>query len=419
MKRISLMQNVSLTYIPSDKFKTSLLSAQMVVPLKKETAGWNALLVNTLGRGTQSCSDLTQLSRKLDLLYGARLEPVVRKKGENQIVGFLASCIDDRFLPRGVRLLEPLADLMGELFSAPAGGSLRKDYVQSEGENLAELIRSDVNDKRAYAGRRLLEEMCGKEPYGINRLGQADEVESITADALDAYYRTLLPTARFELFYCGSAPLERVEQALTHAFSPIPRAEPCLAPAPTLRYPAPSAPRMVTEEMDVGQGKLCMGFRTVSEDTVAAMLLNNLYGGTSSSRLFLHVREKLSLCYYVGSTFHRKKGIYTVSAGIECCNYQRASDEILEQLEILRLGQWEDWELEGARSSLRNALRSVEDSAGGLEDFTMGQLATGGRETLAELLSSADKVDADRMQKAARAITLDTVYFLKAKEGTR
>ena len=111
MARQMLMDNVYLTYIPSEKFKTSFFSAQMVMPLKKETAGLNALMVNVLSRGPLRFPDMRSLSARLDRLYGARLEPVVRKKGENQVFGFIASCVDERFVPDGERVLEPMADL--------------------------------------------------------------------------------------------------------------------------------------------------------------------------------------------------------------------------------------------------------------------------------------------------------------------
>ena len=79
MTRQMIMDNVYLTYVPSEKFKTSFLSAQMVMPLKKDTAGLNALLVNVLNRGTLRCPDMTALSRQLDLLYGARSPPSARR----------------------------------------------------------------------------------------------------------------------------------------------------------------------------------------------------------------------------------------------------------------------------------------------------------------------------------------------------
>ncbi len=417
MTRQKIMDNVYLTYVPSEKFKTSFLSAQMVMPLAKETAGLNALLVNVLSRGTVRCPDMASMSRTLDLLYGARLEPTVRKKGENQVFGFAASCVDDRLLPAGERLIEPLADLMGELYISPAtrNGRLDGGYVDSERENLADLIRSEINDKRSYASRRLIEEMCAGEPYGVGRLGTAREVERISLQKLNSHYQSILPRARLELFYCGWAPEKRVAGAFTRAFAGLPRQGGQIAPAPTSVLPVPEGWRMVEEAMDVTQGKLCVGFRTDSGDIPATMLMNSMFGGSSSSKLFLNVREKLSLCYYAGSTYHRKKGIITVSSGIECENYQRAMDEIMAQLEALKNGDWEDWELQGARSSLRNALRSMEDSAGALEDFAMGQAATNSEETIPGLMAALEAVTAERIREAASRVWPDTVYFLKGR----
>lgn len=417
MTRQKIMDNVYLTYIPSEKFKTSLLSAQLVVPLARETAGLNALLVNVLSRGTVSCPDLAALGRKLDMLYGARVESVVRKKGENQVFGFLASCVDDRYLPVGERLLEPLADLLGELFLSPAtrNGRLRNDYLVGERDNLVDLIRSVINDKRAYAARRLMEEMCAGEPYGVDRLGDPREVEKISLQKLNTHYQTILPQARMELYYCGSAPEKRVVGTFTRAFAALPR-QGELEPAPTLLRPAPEKVRVVEEAMDVTQGKLCLGFRTDSRDTAATMLMNSMFGGSSNAKLFLNVREKLSLCYYASSTYHRKKGLITVSSGIDCANYQRALDEICAQLDALRRGEWADWELQGARSGLMNALRSMEDSAGAMEDFTMGQMAAGSDETLPGLMDAISAVTPERIREAAEAVRPDTIYFLKGKE---
>jgi len=417
MTRQAIMDNVYLTYIPSEKFKTSFLSAQMVAPLTKETAALNALLVNVLNRGTVSCPDMAAMSARLDQLYGARLEPVVRKKGENQVFGFLASCIDDRFLPDGEKLLEPLCDLMGELFCNPAtrNGRLNGEYVDSEKENLADLIRSDINDKRIYAARRLVEEMCAGERYGVNRLGTAADVEKISLQKLNKHYKTVLPAARLELYYCGSAPEKRVAGAFRRAFAALPRMG-LLEPGPTVRKAAPEEPRVVTERMDVTQGKLCIGFRSDCDNLPAMMMLNAMYGGTSNSKLFLNVREKLSLCYYAGSSYNRKKGILTVSSGIETANYQRATDEIMAQLEALRQGQWEDWEMEGACSSICNSLRTMEDSAGAMEDFFMGQLATDGVETVQGLLAAIPLVTPERIRAAAESVRPDTIYFLRGKE---
>ena len=68
--RIQLADGVYLTYLPARKFKTSLLSAQFVTPLRQETASAYALLPAILRRGTVRYPDLGALSARLDRLYG-------------------------------------------------------------------------------------------------------------------------------------------------------------------------------------------------------------------------------------------------------------------------------------------------------------------------------------------------------------
>ena len=416
--RTKLADGVYLTYLPARKFKTSLLSAQFVTPIRQETAAAYALLPAVLRRGTVTYPDMGSLSARLDKLYGARIDYTVRKKGENQCVGFVASLIDDSFAPGGEKLLEPVADLLGELVCDPATerGRFVPAYFESEKTNLIDAIRSLINDKRDYADSRLLREMCADEPYGIPRLGDEKSAEKLQLQKLHAQYGQLIATSQLELFYSGSAGRERVERALLSAFSTLPR-DNIRDVAAARTHPAREAVHTVTEALDVTQGKLGMGFSCGSSDTAALLMGNTLFGGSSNSKLFLNVREKLSLCYYASSLYHRQKGMITVSSGIEFENYQKAYDEILAQLTAVQNGDLEDWELEGARSTLLNAYASMEDSQGKLENFYLGQAATGQSETPEDLAAQVRGVTPQRIFEAMKTVRLDTVYFLRGKEA--
>ena len=165
------------------------------------------------------------------------------------------------------------------------------------------------------------------------------------------------------------------------------------------------------------QGKLGMGFACGSDDYAAMVVGNTLFGGSSNSKLFMNVREKLSLCYYASSLYHRQKRLITVSSGIEFQNFQRAYDEILAQLEAVKNGKLEDWEMEGAQSTLLNAYASMEDSQGKLENFYLGQAATGQSETPEELADQVREVTGERVHRAMETVRLDTVYFLRGEEA--
>lgn len=418
MTRTKLADGVYLTYLPARKFKTSLLSAQFVTPLRKETAAAYALLPAVLRRGTVTYPDMGVMAAHLDQLYGARIDYTIRKKGENQCVGFVASLIDDSYALGGEKLLEPVAALLGELICDPVTkhGRFVPAYFDSEKTNLIDAIRSLINDKREYADSRLLREMCAGEPYGIPRLGDEASVEKLQPKKLYAFYKELISTSRLELFYSGSASQKRVEQALLSAFSTLPR-DVVQEIAIPQEHVARTEVLRIDDEMDVTQGKLGMGFSCGSDDTVALLMGNTLFGGSSNSKLFLNVREKLSLCYYASSLYHRQKGLITVSSGIEFENFQKAYDEIMAQLDAVRKGDLEDWELDGAKSTLLNAYASMGDSQGKLENFYLGQAATGQSETPEELAKQVLEVTPERIFRAMETVQLDTVYFLRGKEA--
>lgn len=418
--RKRLMPNVYLTVLPARKFKTGCLSAQFITALDRDRASYNALLPAVLNRGTMRYPDMESLFAAMDTLYGTTITTTVRKNGERQCVGFVASCIDDRFAPGGEKLLEPMAELVGELFldSVTRGGHYLKEYVDSEKVNLIDSIRAIRNDKRDWANLRLLQEMCAGEPYGVSRLGDESSAQKITTHTLYRHGQQLLSDARLELLYCGSAEPQRVEEAVEQAFAALPRGQMEQLP-PMQTFPAPETPRFVTEEMDVTQGKLSMGFRCGSDDVPAMVLANLIFGGSSNSKLFLNVREKLSLCYYASSSYARSKKILTVSSGIEPKDYDRTLEEILHQLRQVQQGQWEPWELEGARSTALNSLRSVGDSQSALENFYMSRAAVDQQETPEELMQSLSAVTPERICAAAQSIRLDTVYFLRGKEAAQ
>lgn len=415
--RREIMQDVFLTYLPAQHFKTSRLTLNLVTGLDRASASANALLPAVLRRGTVRCPDMESLSAALDTLYGANIDYTVRKKGERQCVGFAAGFIDDGFTPHGERLLEPVAQQLGELLLEPVtrDGCFLSEYVDSEKANLIDAIRALKNDKRDWADIRLMQEMCAGEPYSVLRLGDEETAGAITADALYRHGQELMASSCVELIYCGGAEERRVEDAVLSALAKLPRGSQTPLP-PVRRAAAPETPRCIIETMDVTQGKLAMGYRCTSDDYPAMVLANLIFGGTSNSKLFLNVREKHSLCYYASSSYARSKGILTVSSGVEVTDFERAEEEIERQLHAVQQGDWEDWEQEGALQAIRTSLLSLTDSQGALENFYLGQIASGATETPEELAAELQQVTKERIVAAARTVTPDTVYFLRGKE---
>ncbi|MCI8304180.1 MAG: insulinase family protein [Lawsonibacter sp.] len=424
VSRRELFPGVWLRAVHTNKFKSSYLSLTLMTPLDREQAGVNALIPSVLRRGTAVHPDMETLSAALDELYGGAIEPVVRKKGETQCLGFAASFLDDAYALRGERLLEPAAGLLGELLLKPytQDGRFCPDYTAGEKANLIDRIRAQINDKRTYAVQRLTQEMCRYEAFGVDKLGSEESVAAVTPESLWERYQALLHTAQVEVYYCGSADPDRVAGALRSALDRLPVNENRIDPDCEVRVTAGPEPIVVEEAMDVSQGKLALGFRTGGqtcweENFPALYLAAAVYGGTTLSKLFMNVREKLSLCYYASATLERMKGLVLVSSGIEFDKYQTAKDEILAQLEAVKRGEIEDWELEGSRRTLIGACMSTLDDQGRQEDYWLGQAAAGLEYGPEELAARLEGVTREQVAEAARRLELDTIYFLKGKEG--
>lgn len=422
--RRELFPGVWLRTVHTSKFKSAYLSLTLLAPLDPDTAAANALLPSVLRRGTAVHPDMESLSAALDDLYGGAVEPAVRKKGETQCIGFVSSFLDDAYTLQGEKVLESAANLLGELLLKPCteDGVFSADYVAGEKANLLDRIRCQINDKRTYASHRLTQLMCGEEAYGVDKLGDEAHVEAITPSALWQRYQELLKQAAVEVYYCGSAEPERVEEALRAALSALPVNGERVVPDCEIRISAGPEPQIVEEAMDVSQGKLAMGFRTGGqtcweEDYPALVMCNAIFGGTTLSKLFMNVREKLSLCYYASSMLEKMKGLVLVSSGIEFDKYQTARDEILAQLENIRKGEIEDWELEGARRTLVGGYLATLDDQGRQEEFWLGQAVAGLDATIEETAARFESITREQVAQAAQKLELDTIYFLKGKEG--
>ena len=420
--RTELLPGVFLTHVKTDKFKTGCLNVTLLTQLSGTDAAHHALIPRVLLRGTKTHPDMTQISEKTEALYGAKITPLIRKKGEIQCVSLFATFVDDAVLPPGETVFGAVAALVGDVLTNPVleRGRLSEAYVTSEREKLLDEIRGRINNKGSYAVSRLVEQMCDGEDFATFKLGTEAEAEEITAKSLTDAYRTLIATAPVELFYSGTASVAVVEDALKNALSTLPREEPNLDLGTDVRLNSrDETARYFEETLDVTQGKLSIGFRLGDSmedpDYPAIMLLHYLYGGSVNSKLFLNVRERLSLCYYASSVLEKHKGLLLVASGIEFDMFDKAKTEILAQLDAIARKDVSDDELIWAKQALVTDLAMLEDSLAETEDFYLDQTLLGEEDDLSAQIKRVNSVSKDTLAKIASGLELDAIYFLKGQ----
>ena len=416
IQNFELFPGIVLRCFPDVRFKQGCLSVQFLRPMCREEAACNALIPAVLLRGSENAPDLRHITLRLDDLYGAAVGTLVRRVGDYQTTGLYCSFMEDRFTFPGDRVLEPMIEFLGELLFHPVleQGVFREDYVESEKRNLILTMEAQLNDKRVYANSQLICKMCSRDTFGIPRLGEPEQVEAITAQSAYAHYLRILEESPIELFYVGAAQPETVAALLKPLFRKLSRNYVNLPPQTDFLDPPGGA---YTEKMDVTQGKLCMGFVspiTLRHDSFAAMqVCNMLFGGGMTSKLFLQIREKQSLCYDIGSGYHGSKGIVTVSAGIDFDKEGPVKEQVLELLEQCANGDFTEDALNAAKQALISQLQGTHDSPGSIENYYVSGLLSGLNRTPEEYICAVEAVTAEQVAEAARSLKLHTVYFLK------
>lgn len=420
IQTITLLPGVTLRCFPAERFKQGCLSLQFLRPMCKEEAALNAIIPAVLLRGTTKHPDLRSITLRLDDLYGASVGALVRRAGDYQTVGFYSSFIEDRYALSGDRVLEPMLDFIQELLLDPLteGKGFNREIVESEKRNLIATIDSERNDKRAYTGAQMLKKMCSADSFGIPRLGDVPQVEAIDSVSAWNHYQRVLRESPAEVFYVGSGDPETVARKLRQLFARIHR-DPVQLPEQTPFRDGGGG--NYTETMEISQGKLSMGFVTPitnkSAEFAAMQVLNAVFGAGMTSKLFMNVREKMSLCYSIGSGYYSTKGIMTVSAGIDCDKEPVVTAQILRQLDACRAGEITAEELNAGKEAILSGLRGIHDSPGSIEGYETMAAIGGLPLTIEQYYRAVEAVTADDVAAAAKTVRLHTTYFLKGVDA--
>ncbi len=416
LQTFDLFPGVRLRCFPDSRFKQGCLSFQLVRPMDRQEAAMNALLPAVLLRGTRKYPDLRAITLRLDDLYGASIGALVRRIGDYQTTGFYLNFMEDRYALDGDRVFTPMMDLLRQVLFDPIleNGGLLPEFVEGEKRNLISAIESELNDKRAYCAGKLLKNMCRKDSFGIPRLGEKEQVAAIDPVGLYRHFQKILRESRMELFYVGTQDPETVAKVLKEVLVCQDR---CYVNLKSQTPYQNSGESHETEAMDITQSKLSMGFVTPitnqTADFGAMQIFNTVFGAGMTSKLFMNVREKLSLCYSIGSGYYGSKGIVTVAAGIDADQEETVRSEILRQLAACQNGEITEEELTSAREAVLSGLQTVHDSPGAIEGYYSTAALGGLAMDLETYRRAIQSVTLEQVAQAARTVKLHSSFFLK------
>lgn len=418
-KYCEIAKGVKFLCVNSDKFKTNCISVDFYLPLGENLAEYN-VLSSFMGHTSKKYSNLKQFNCKLEDLYGADFTSSIATVGEKIRLRFSIEMPDDKFSLDDTVISTEASDFLIDVLKMPncIDGSFDEGNTELEKRFTLENLESIKNDKRSYALSRLRYLMCKDEKYGIDNEKLISEVSCLDGKKLFEAYEKMLKQATVIITLCGSIDGDAMRAKFTDFAESI--KDRCPVRLETQFIEKADEVKYFKETMQVNQAKLVLGFRAGMKNSFdnyyAYRVMTDIFGGGPYSRLFANVREKMSLCYYCGARLIREKGIIFVQSGIEEENYENALSEILNQLDIMKKGDFSQDELQSSLKALSDAFSGVEDTPSAVCTFYSSQAFDEELLTGAEFAQKLSAVTGEQVKQCANTVTLDSVYLL-AGEG--
>ena len=414
-----IKKGIELHKLNTNKFKTNLVAVFLTTELTRENVTKNALISTILRRGSKNMPSQEEISKQMEEMYGASFDCGLDKIGDNQVLKFYMETINDDFIPQQKeKMLKTTLEKILEIVFNPyiENGEFKKEYVEQEKNTIKQRIEGKIDNKARYALNRCIEEMYKDEPYGLYKFGYVEDLDAINGKNLYEYYQELIKNCKIDILVSGILP-DDIEEIIkeNENIKNLQEREPSYV-MPKLITKSTEKENVVTESMEVTQGKLVLGLDIKLEEEKQkydALLYNSILGGTANSKMFQNVREKAHLAYVASSSYIRQKSNIFINCGIEISNYEKALEIVKKQIDDMKKGDFTEEDIENAKKGIISTIDLIDDEQDTGITYYFGQELSNNKISPEEYKEIIQKVQKDDIVKIANSVSINTIYFLK------
>lgn len=417
INRRKIADGVYFSSITDKRYKKNLISVAFSTQLSEDTATENVIVPVLLTKCNSKLPTYKAFNNKMSRLYASGIGGTAGRQYDLQTISFGAYYLDDIYALSGEKMTGIMTDILVDCLTSPVteNGVFSEKFVELEKKTVIDNIETAINDKRSYAIERAMKTICKGEPASVCSYGTVEKAKLITPDSAYKAYRRMLETMPCEIICTGCSDFEGVAEKFAAAFEKAGRHD--IENTTIALSPVKTQTEEVTERLTVNQSKLVLGFKSHSDDDAALVLLQKIFGGTTSSKLFRNVREKMSLCYYCSAARNDLKGIMLVNSGVENENIEKTKEAVIDQLEEIKNGNFTNEDINFAEMAIKNDFKSVADSAGNVSNWYFDCIRKNDIVTPEEKLGRYLGVSKERIIAAAKSMVLDSVYVLTGNEN--
>mgnify|MGYP004600761125 FL=1 len=418
-----IKEGIKVHLIKNDNFKTDFTVVFLTLPLEKENITKNALIPAILRSGSHKYETYQKISEELEMLYGASFDCGIDKTGDNLVLKFYIESINDNYLPQINNNLEKVLEILLDIIFDPkvTNDEFEAEYIEIEKRNLEMIIKAQKDDKDQYAYDRCINIMYNNSGYGLSKYGNLEDLQAINSHNLYEQYKQLIDNAKIDIIISGDYEEEKILNYV-ETNELIKKLNPRKEKININKYSTEIKDKKdkaneINEKLDIVQGKLVIGLDILPNELgdfrFISILYNAIFGNGVSSKLFQIVREKESLAYTAKSEYIAQKNNIFIRCGIECQNYEKATELIKKLLEDMKNGEFSEEDITKAKDYILAGVDAINEEQDSQILFLFGQELTKMPLTIEEHKNNIQKVTKEQIVEFANKIQLNTIYFLK------
>ncbi len=405
----------TLHLIKNENFKSVMIKVFFREPIKRENITIHNFLTTMLTFSTKKYNTKRKMVLKTQDLYSAHISSRDSRLGNSLNTSFTLTTLKDKYTEKGN--LEKSIEFLRDVIYRP---NVKDNAFDSKSFNIimnqACLALSSIKeDPSTYSIIRMNEVMDKDSPLSFRTFGYLEDLKNITKENLYTYYKEMIENDDMDIYVIGDIDFEETDKLIRKYF----KSTKFKKTRKNFILDDKKARRkyqIVKEENESNQSKLAIGCRsyklTEYERNYPLTIFNIILGGGPDSKLFMNVREKNSLCYYINSIPNKLDNTLLIRAGINNSDFKKCLKLIEKEMNDIRKGKFSDEDINKAKEMYLTAIDEIKESESEIISsyYMIELLGTDDLETKVEKMKNVTK---DEIIKVAKKIKIDTVYMLE------
>jgi len=411
------MGSYNLHFIKTKKFKTITMRVCLRDKIEKEEITLRNVLTSFLTCSTDTYRTKRELVLRAQDLYAVNVYTKSYRSGNFNMISFYLSMLNEKYTEKG--MLKKSISFLSDIIFHPNFKDEEKyqeayNYIYTSMESGIKGLKENT---ALYSTVRMLEEMDKDKPYAYHEHGYLEDLEKITKQSLEEYYKKVITSSLVDIYVIGDFDEDEMLSLLKEEM----RFETFKRPKVSQIIEHETLPKRIKtkkEKIEGNQSKLSIGCKigslTEFERNYVLTLYNMILGNNSESKFFRIIREKYSYAYYVYSSLNKLDHLMLIRAGISKENFDHVIKLIKQLMKEMTTGEFTDDDLEMAKNSYLTFLKEIEDNENAIiETYLAKDLLN--LDEIEDRKKEIMKVTKEDIIEVASKVKIDTVFLLEGE----